>query len=179
MAIWDGFVDGPGRTTALRAVMECLGETDTCEALIARLASAATEASLSDHALRVQYGDRTLVLKPPHVGDVTAEVPASFERLARTINGIAVEGTSWQWFGLDDDGALISGLPDVRTPIRHHDDWLAYHPEVETALGEPALCRYDGRAFDPPLTLDLGLPATILRLLALTLLGDRDVPWQR
>jgi len=179
MAIWDGFVDGPGRTTALRAVMECLAETDTCEALIARLASAANRAHLSDRALRVQYGERTLVLKPPHVSDVAAAVPASCERLARTINGIVVVGGSWQWFGLDGDGALVSGLPDVRTPIRHHDDWLAYHPEVETALGEPALCRYHRGAFDPPLSLDLGMPATILRLLVLSLLGDRDVPWQR
>ncbi len=181
MAIWDGFVDGPRRTTALRAVMECLGETETCEALIARLASAATTASLSDHELRVEYADRTLVLKPPHVGDIARDVPASCERLARTINGIVLLGESpWEWYGLDDEGALVSGLPDgePRVPIRHHDDWIAYHPDVETALGEPALCRYDG-GFDAPLTLDLGLPATILRLLVLSLLGDRDVPWQR
>src|SRR5579862_6583878 len=114
MAIWDGFVDGPGRTTALRAVLECLAETETCEALIARLASAATGASLSDQALRVQYEDRTLVLDPPHVGDIARDVPASCERIARTINGIAIvgPGSPWQWYGLDDEGALVSGLPD-------------------------------------------------------------------
>lgn len=183
MAIWDGFIDGPGRTTALRAVLECLAETEACEALIARLASAATAASLSDHALRVRYEDRTLVLKPPHTGDIARAVPASCERLVRTINGIALAGAElpWEWYGVDDDGALVSGLPDGEpcAPIRHHDHWIAYHPRVETALGEPALCRYEGGAFDAPLTIDLGLPATILRLLVLSLLGDRDVPWQR
>ncbi len=201
--MWDGFVDGPGRTTALRAVMACLGETESCERLIARLASAAIGASLSDDRLSIRYPDDwTLTLAAPFVGRVAETVPASLAELARQINGIKLDTDDlpWIWPGLTEDGELAQpagfdprAIDDpellealaaegleveaIAAPIRDRDDWVVYHPFARTAGGEPVLCMVRHGVMGDPLSYRLGFPATALRLLTREVLHDDRVPW--